>query len=230
MRAPWALPLLALCGGAAVALASGCGPSLRRIHLADAYFERCYGGDRDARATDPERRACWQAWLASWRDGQAIERIDYAEERVMTLDPARAAILAIALTDESMGGTLAEPDGPEGDPAAEAGARDGSMTDAAAGTTADGTASGVPDAEVIASTPSIAPDDGTTSTPDAAAAARAEELHRRHRPLTPRTSSPSCAATCEPTWTGCVDACTEDDDACVRACRLRYRTCTRGCF
>lgn len=230
MRGPWAFALSCAFACAFPALAGGCGPSLRRIHLADAYFERCYAGDRDDRATDPERRACWRAWLGSWRDGQALERIDYAEERLLTLDPERAAILALALTGEEGGDS--EVLGLEDGSAPGGGAEpDAIIVEETASAPAEG-AGGVSTTAGVPERPSATDPEGAAE--DAAdaerAAARAEALHRRHRPLPPRTSSPVCAAACEPRWVACTDGCVEGDRACVTACRVSHRTCSRGCY
>ena len=179
----------------------GCGPSLRRIHLADAYFERCYAGDRDERATDPERRACWRAWLASWRDDQPVERISFAEERAFGLDPERAAILAVTLTGD------VEPDDPN---AGVEGAEPADLTSV--------------DGVFVEPTPTVAAE------PTPEEAARAIERHRRHRPVVPRSATASCAAVCEPAWVECVETCGEAERACVSACRRSLRTCSAGCY
>lgn len=219
MRALALLPVVA-------ALVVGCGPSLRRIHLAEAYFERCYAGDRDALATDVERHDCWRAWLEHYAEGQAIERVDYAEERVITLDPDRRAILAIALTedvDEAPSFETAVVETPVLEasvvetpaPIVEAPVTEAPITHDAVDPPATTELDRARDAEAAL---------------EAERAARAAELHRRHRPIAPTTSAPRCAAACEPAWVTCVDACAEGEDACVRACRLSYRTCSRGCY
>jgi len=86
--------------------ASGCGPSIRLVAASNEYFEYCYAADRDAARTDVERRACWAAWQAHYEIGQPPERIDYAHERLVMLDPERRNAIELA-TGES-GEALAE--------------------------------------------------------------------------------------------------------------------------
>jgi hypothetical protein len=87
--------LLALGALAAVAI-GGCGPSLRRVRTAEQYFERCYAGERDDRYDASEQRACWEAWLASYTVGQSDERIGYARERLLLLDPEQSLLVEMA--------------------------------------------------------------------------------------------------------------------------------------
>jgi hypothetical protein len=88
--APWiALAAAVVCGTA-------CGPSLRRAHRSQVYFERCYSADLDPAVPVDERRACWQQWMAHYHEGQPPDRTDYARERIVRLDPERAEILALA--------------------------------------------------------------------------------------------------------------------------------------
>lgn len=75
---------------------AGCGPSLRRVRLADEYFERCYAGDRDERYTDTARRSCWDGWLADYTVGQSDERISHARERLLMLDSESSALVELA--------------------------------------------------------------------------------------------------------------------------------------
>lgn len=80
---------------------AGCGPSIRRAHLADEYFERCYAGDRDPRYRDEERRRCWDGWLGHHSLGQREERIAHARERLLRLSPERAAAVELATGEDA---------------------------------------------------------------------------------------------------------------------------------
>lgn len=82
--------------------APGCGPSIRRVHLADEYFERCYAGDRDPAYTDPERLRCWDRWLAFHTVGQSDERIGHARERLLQLNPERSMAVEMATGEMEM--------------------------------------------------------------------------------------------------------------------------------
>lgn len=119
------IPLLAkgwcfAVSGCAALLSSaiGCGPSLRRIEQANEYFERCYAADRDEHRTDDERRACWLSWNQHYRVGQPADRLDYARERLVMLDPVHSSAIALATTDteEDLEATplASEPPPPEG--------------------------------------------------------------------------------------------------------------------
>jgi hypothetical protein len=94
--------LLAILAGAPSLVATGCGPSLRRVQQADEYFERCYAADRDERRTDDERRACWVAWNEHYRVGQAEDRIDYVRERLVMLDPRQASAIELTTGQEEL--------------------------------------------------------------------------------------------------------------------------------
>lgn len=83
-------------------IAAGCGPSIRRVHLADEYFERCYAGDRDPAYSDDARRSCWDRWLAFHTVGQSDERIGHARERLLQLNPERAAAVEMATGEMEM--------------------------------------------------------------------------------------------------------------------------------
>jgi len=73
-----------LAAGLLMAGLAGCAPSLRMMHRSRAYFERCYAADFDARVVPTERRACWDAWLAHYTQGQPRERVQYARARLRT--------------------------------------------------------------------------------------------------------------------------------------------------
>ena len=65
------------------------------VHRSRAYFERCYAADFDARVVPTERRACWDAWLAHYTQGQPRERVQYARARLRA-DGAPAEPLIVA--------------------------------------------------------------------------------------------------------------------------------------
>lgn len=55
------------------------------VHDGDTYFERCYGADFNPRITQPQREACWQAWIAHYTKHQPAHRVDYALRRIEAL-------------------------------------------------------------------------------------------------------------------------------------------------
>lgn len=55
------------------------------VHDGDTYFERCYGADFNAGITQPQREACWQAWIAHYTKHQPAHRVDYALRRIESL-------------------------------------------------------------------------------------------------------------------------------------------------
>lgn len=198
--------------------AIGCGPSLRRVHRSDVYFERCYAADLDPRVPAAESRACWQAWMTHWQADQPPERVDYVRERLLRLDPERAAILALATG------------GADTDPAPLAGTASGAP--AAEGETVEVAAAVEP-----APTPVIesgadgaaTPIDEPEPAPREIAPAR--ERRARRTPLMPHVESVHCGEACRPVWVACTDRCADHDrTACLRACRLELRTCARACY
>ncbi len=84
-----------LAAGLLTAGLAGCAPSLRMVHRSRAYFERCYAADFDPRVVPAERRACWDAWLAHYTQGQPRERVQYARARLRA-DGAPAEPLLLA--------------------------------------------------------------------------------------------------------------------------------------
>ena len=70
--------------------ATGCGPSLRRMHQADRYFERCYVADLTPGVPAARRLRCWQRWLRHYAAHQPPRRIAYARARVQQLRAGRS--------------------------------------------------------------------------------------------------------------------------------------------
>lgn len=64
----------------------GCGPSLRMVHQNASYFERCHAADYDPSVRPPARRACWERWLAYYREGQPSDRVRFARARLAALE------------------------------------------------------------------------------------------------------------------------------------------------
>ena len=58
------------------------------VHDGNVYFEHCYGADFEAKVSDANREACWNAWLAHYTRHQPAHRIDYAMRRVEALQAA----------------------------------------------------------------------------------------------------------------------------------------------
>lgn len=211
---------------AAMLDAIGCGPSLRRVHRSEVYFERCYAADLDQRVPVEERRACWQAWVAHWQHDQDPARIDYVRERLLRLDPERAALIALAT-----GGSDADPV-PLTD-TAPAIAAEAHRVREASSTTADEARESAGDSVER----SVAPPDGQAATrvgapePPPREIAPSRERRSARAPVMPIVEPPHCAAACRPSWTSCVARCADfDRTACQRACRLELRTCARACY
>lgn len=231
----------------ALLAAIGCGPSLRRMHRSDVYFERCYAADLDRRVPVEERRACWQAWMTHWQTDQPPERIDYVRERLLRLDPERAALLALATG------------GADGDPVpltetSPAIAAEAQRVSDAASTSPEEAASETtpppaeplaevtnptppPSAVPVRTEPRVEPGDGREATPvghpeaPPATIAPARERRATRTPVMPVVEPPHCAASCRPGWTECTARCVEHERmACLRACRLELRTCARACY
>lgn len=210
---------------AASLVAAACGPSLRRMQRSDVYFERCYAADFDTQVPIEERRACWQSWLEHWQRDQAAPRIDYVRERILRLDPARSAAVALATGDEEI---------PHAAPEI---AREATIVVETTGgdaTSNDGSAEAIEPAPAIdvASEPDTSPAHDVGDAPVLPSHVPPAQERRRSRmaPL-PRATLPHCAEACRPGWTSCTTRCDEGDHhACLRACRLELRTCTRGCY
>jgi hypothetical protein len=209
---------------AAPIVTAGCGPSLRRMHRSEVYFERCYAADFDPQVPIDERRACWQAWMEYWQRDQPIERVDYVRERILRLDPAHSAVVALAI----------------GDAESESPAQSAEPTPRGSDVVSESATVIASSSELVEPSASVA----VASEPDASAAETIDEsttpvnvilpAHERRRartPRLPRTVSSHCAEACRPNWTHCTTRCSEGDrHACLRACELELRTCARACF
>jgi hypothetical protein len=67
---------------AAVAAASGCGPSVQSIYEGSVRFEHCYRLDLEQDVATTHRQACWTTWLDRYTYGQSRDRLEYARRRV----------------------------------------------------------------------------------------------------------------------------------------------------
>lgn len=222
------------------------------------YFERCFAADFDPSVPVEERRACWQAWLAHYQNWQPPDRVDYVRERLLQLDPERAAVIALATGE---GGTA--PDSiTETAPVLAAEARPAHA--AAAGTelsasSDDGShgSAAAPDAQhpvvvgasCATGTSAIASgaapscqaspvggdgvDHGGVDPPrqQGRSVPSARERRMARRPILPRSEAPLCPGPCQPRWEDCVARCEHRSrDACLQACRLTLRMCSRACY
>ena len=193
----------------AALFATSCAPSVRLVHRSNVYFERCYAADLDRLVPNAERRACWSAWQEHYPAGQSRERLDYVRERLLRLDPERAAIVALATGEDP---ELAPELGMSSDP--QLVTEDAAEPDPASETTD------------VASTEAPAEDGAADE--ESREEARARRAGRR--PIVPRTATPHCAAACEPRYQTCATRCGADGRACLTACRVSYRQCARACY
>jgi hypothetical protein len=67
---------------AAMAAASGCGPSVQSIYEGSVRFEHCYRLDLEQDVATTHRQACWTSWLDGYTYGQSRDRLEYARRRV----------------------------------------------------------------------------------------------------------------------------------------------------
>ncbi|MFO0681543.1 MAG: hypothetical protein U0234_05815 [Sandaracinus sp.] len=212
-------------------LAVACGPSLRRVHRASAYFEECYAADLDSHVSDADRRSCWRAWRRYYEIGASPERLDYVRERLAMLDPDRAAAIALSTGDD---GSIEQLD--------EAAVAETTQNDAAAQTPTEEaeatdtteTASGEAIASEPEAVPGPTPSEAAPADPSheeivrAARHARAAERHLRRGVVAPVTLTPHCP--CAEAWEACSSACLADDRGCVGACRREHLLCSRSCY
>jgi hypothetical protein len=224
MLRSWVMALRASSRLAVLAVAllavAGCGPSLRRVHQGNVYFERCYAADLDVTVPAEERRACWEAWHAYYQMGASPERIDHATERLAMLDPEQAEAIALATgtgtADETGDSALVEMVSPVTTPDPDPPV-DGPLT-----------------VEVATTEPAHVPLVEDTQTHvqivEEAERARAEERRSHRRIVAPPTTTPHCARTCRPLWEHCTAGCTADERGCVAACRRELTICSRGCY
>lgn len=192
-----------------------CGPSARQVYRGEVYFEVCFNNDSNQSGDQASRRQCWHDWLAHYTAGQSVERIDHARERVFSSNEASAALVEMAsATDVEETNVPVE------------------LTQVGQ-TSASG--SGAPQdtsAPVV-----VHPDQATDR--ERLSAMEAREQRRRDRRF-PAPSSPTitCPATCEQSWTSCIESCrdsvnetpTYDLSSCRSACRVTHQVCGRGCY
>jgi hypothetical protein len=74
-----------------VALALGCGLSMRYVVESDMRFEHCYRIDEDPSTKVEDKRKCWHDWTANYQNGQEGTRVAYATERLRVLDGSGAS-------------------------------------------------------------------------------------------------------------------------------------------
>lgn len=217
-----ATPIVAIGLVAVAAVAIGCGPSIRRVHRARVYFERCYAADLEEGVPDEERRACWQQWVKHYQVGQPPDRIDYVRERILQLDPESAEILAMAAgVEEEPEPAIAIVTPIETEAAAAEEPIAQPLDSASEPPTIAVAASGEP----VEVTP-IGPAPEVPSTVPPARTRRAART-----PPIPRSDSPRCGEACRPVWESCLATCDgRDVPACHRSCRLQHRTCARACY
>lgn len=200
------------------------------MHRSDVYFERCYAADFDIQVPIEERRACWQSWMEHWQRDQGAPRVDYVRERILRLDPAHSAVVALATGDEETPHAAPEI-AREATIVVETAGGDATAQDA---TAQDASVEAIEsaDAIVVASEPDRSPADDVGEPPELPTDVAPAHERRRSRiaPL-PRAALPHCAEACRPGWTSCTARCGEGDHyACIRACQLELRTCARGCY
>ncbi|MCU0664977.1 MAG: hypothetical protein MUC50_21980 [Myxococcota bacterium] len=71
---------------AAIAIATGCGPSLRRTYQSDVAFATCFDADYAAQIDAAQKRACWETWIAGRIVNQPEDKERYARLRLRELE------------------------------------------------------------------------------------------------------------------------------------------------
>ncbi|MCX7807427.1 MAG: hypothetical protein N2515_02355 [Deltaproteobacteria bacterium] len=91
----------------------GCGPSLRRTEQGSLFFERCHAAERDPSKSNAEKQGCWKRWLEFYSEYQPSDRITYARERLIALEPKTGTVLELAgisdLNPSALHSVLASP-------------------------------------------------------------------------------------------------------------------------
>jgi hypothetical protein len=64
---------------------TGCAASFQTMYEGDVMFEHCYRLDIDVAVPTPEKRACWDRWLATGTRGQTRDRVEFAAARSRSL-------------------------------------------------------------------------------------------------------------------------------------------------
>lgn len=91
------------CGALVLLGLAACGGGNAQIVDAQRRFERCYGLDEDAEASEGAKLACWQEWSA--HDGARADmdatRVHYARERLrvhasVSAEPVAAPIVGVS--------------------------------------------------------------------------------------------------------------------------------------
>jgi hypothetical protein len=72
--------LLFLAGNCALG-AAACGAGMNAVYEGDVRFEHCMALDEDPREKPPNRKDCWDDWVAYYTFGQTRDRVDYARRR-----------------------------------------------------------------------------------------------------------------------------------------------------
>jgi hypothetical protein len=194
------------------------------VHRGDAYFERCYAADFDARVRATDRHTCWVAWLDHYTVGQPAERIRYARAR------------AAAIGAEGAAATL---------PGLPSAAVEGAYRPSVLVSTSELPA---PGAETATAPPSVATGraarPGGAFGPAPASAPRAlgpsgaarETFAGSVAPPPPpprqiRRLNAACATVCEPRVRRCLEQCDPAGPrGCRYACESEYRSCARACY
>ena len=209
-------PRLLVLAALGLAAFAGCGPSIRLVAASNEYFEYCYAADRDAARSDIERRACWTAWQEHYEIGQPPERIDYAHERLVMLDPERRNAIELATGESGESEAVLE-----AELAAELAAEPIAVDPTVTPTVVD-------PAIVVVATEVVAPEGAEVMSvfgDRGPVTARA-----RRSPVIPRSRSSACADVCAPDFRACALLCNLSDRGCVDACRHRFRQCSHSCF
>lgn len=198
------------------------------VHQSDTYFEHCHGADLDPRLRVEQKHACWSAWLDHYAEGQAPDRVRYAEERCAALaageqlPPLPGTSAAVSYTSSS----LTMPDGAMSQ-----------ELDAASDAAPDSTAEPSDDPPVLQETPPATvetaggeePETSEGPDPDVVQPRRYPQV-RYTPPSPPRMNESPCQSVCDPGWEQCIVPCRQRGEACTVACEVEYRSCMNGCY
>lgn len=75
------------------------------MYEGDVMFEHCYRLDIDAAVPPPEKRVCWERWLATNTRGQTRDRVEFAAARSRSLmaGPNASGVAFLRVLDPSGG-------------------------------------------------------------------------------------------------------------------------------
>jgi len=177
--------------------ALGCRPSIRVAQPGNTYFERCHAADGDPEVSDARRLECWQAWLDHYTEGQPVERVRHARERI------EALVLAVHAPPTPRPAPMDAPDG------GAAIAADGGVDAADDGGTPDGSTAAIRPAAGCPARPAARPGVACPSPPDDASGPCAEVCNPRWY---------ACVGRCEAFERRCLDACELEHRTCMAAC------------